>query len=479
MKCGKPRRMNQPSVSRRTSSRTTGLVWPSVPAFLGIPYASAARFARPVIVPYAPGSYPSFGPAAPQGRDPFESIPGTPVGATSEDCLTINIWAPDDPAGLPVLFWVHGGSFIIGSSAQPVYDGARLAREQNVVVVSCNYRLGALGFLDTRSIGGDTVNLGLHDVLAALAWVQAHIAPFGGDPARVTVFGESAGGGVVVHLLASAQSRGMFRSAIVQSGVTDRTLSAATAAVVTDAVCNELGTRNPDEMRALPVDAIVAAQQAALPALLQPVGMMPFHPAVDDDLLAAPPAVALAGGVGVGVPLIAGTTSDEMRLFLDPSAAAPERERLIKRVSRYIGVSEADAVEVVETYEADLGSADAVWPALFSDVEMQVPLRRVLDAHAPHAPVYTYLFTWEAPGVGAAHGVDIPFTFGNFADGWETFVGADDDAERVSREMRDAWAAFARDGDPGWSPYPGAYVFGRESSGPVDAHPVFARLPEI
>ncbi|HEX5097103.1 MAG TPA: carboxylesterase family protein [Acidimicrobiia bacterium] len=434
-----------------------------MPAFLGIPYATAERFARPVGVAYAPGSYTSFGPAAPQGRDPFESIPGTPVGATSEDCLSCNVWAPEHADGLPVLFWVHGGSFIIGSSAQPVYDGARLAREQNVVVVSCNYRIGALGFLDTRSIGGDAVNLGLHDVLAALAWVQANIGAFGGDPARVTVFGESAGGGVVAHLLASARSRGLFRSAIVQSGITDRTLGAATAAVVTDAVCTELGTRDLDVMRTLPVDAIVAAQQAALPALLKPVGMMPFHPTVDDDLLHAPPAAALAGGVAAGVPLVAGTTSDEMRLFVDPAAAAPERERLLKRVARYIGVSEADAV----------------WPALFSDVEMQVPLRRVLDAHAAHAPVYTYLFTWEAPGVGAAHGVDIPFTFGNFSDGWEKFVGADDAAERLSREMRDAWAAFARDGEPGWSPYPSAYVFGRESSRPVDAHPLFARLPAL
>ena len=116
-----------------------------MPAFLGIPYATADRFARPVSVPFAPGTFTAFGPGRAAGRDPFESIPGMPVGATSEDCLSLNVWAPPDAAGLPVLVWFHGGSFVIGSSSQPVYDGARLAREQNVVVVSCNYRLGALG----------------------------------------------------------------------------------------------------------------------------------------------------------------------------------------------------------------------------------------------------------------------------------------------------------------------------------------------
>jgi carboxylesterase type B len=115
---------------------------------------------------------------------------------------------------------------------------------------------------------------------------------------------------------------------------------------------------------------------------------------------------------------------------------------------------------------------------LFSDVEMQVPLRRVLDAQAPHAPTYTYLFTWEAPGVGAAHAVDIPFTFGNFVDGWGEFVGFDADAERLSGEMRDAWTAFARDGDPGWPRYPATRVFGRQSH-ITPTHPLFGRLPAL
>jgi para-nitrobenzyl esterase len=222
----------------------------------------------------------------------------------------------------------------------------------------------------------------------------------------------------------------------------------------------------------LPLGALLDAQTTAIPRLLQPVGMMPFHPCIDGELLHAPPAEALASGVAAGVPLVAGTTADEMRLFLDPAAAAPERARLVRRVEKYVGVGAEQAEEIVARYEHEVG-AD-VWPALFSDVEMQVPLRRALDAQARHAPTFAYLFTWEAPGVGAAHAVDIPFTFGNFGDGWGEFVGHDADAERLSSEMRDAWASFARTGDPGWDPYPATHVFGRTSH-VAPFHPLFER----
>jgi carboxylesterase type B len=165
-----------------------------------------------------------------------------------------------------------------------------------------------------------------------------------------------------------------------------------------------------------------------------------------------------------------------MQLFLDRNAAAPERERLVRRVEKYVGVDAGEAERIVTRYERDTAGTDGVWPALFSDVEMQVPLRRVLDAHAPHAPTYTYLFTWPAPGVGAAHAVDIPFTFGNFVDGWDEFVGYDADAERLSRAMRDAWAAVAAGDGPGWPRYPATQVFDRDAR-VAPEHPLFARLP--
>jgi para-nitrobenzyl esterase len=444
-------------------------------AVLGIPYATADRFERPVgASPVDFDQCRAFGPAAPQPAG-MGLVPESLIGPVDEArCLTLNVWAPAEIEGSrAVLVWFHGGSFVTGSSSQRCFDGTRLAETQDVVVVSANYRLGAFGFLDLRVLGGDVANLGLHDAIAALRWVQDHIEAFGGDPARVTVFGESAGGGVCAHLLASSAAAGLFARAIVQSGITDHTLDPEGAASVVASLCEAAGVADLEALRALPVHALLDAQDAVMPSLLKTVGMMPFHPSIDGELVHAPPATALAQGAAAGVPLLAGSTAAEMRLFLGPDAPSLDRARLLRRITRYVGVDQDQAEKIVATYERD--GVD-VWPTIFSDMEMQVPLRRLLEAQAGHAPTYAYLFTWEAPGVGAAHAVDIPFTFGNFVDGWAEFVGYDAQAERLSREMRDAWAAFARDADPGWPRYPATRIFGRTSE-VVAAHPQFARLP--
>ena len=355
---------------------------PGADASLGIVYATAERFTRPVRVPWDGDlrGHGALGPSAPQ-LPSNDIVPGMQVGPTDEvGCLTVNVWAPEGASSKPVLVWFHGGSFVIGSSAQRCHDGARLAAEQDVVVVNANYRLGALGFLDTRAIGGDVANLGLHDALAALQWVQDNIAAFGGDPARVTVFGLSAGGGLGIHLLASPAAAGSFAQLIVQSGITDRTLDAERGALVARTLCTALAVDDIEGLAALPVDAILAAQAAVTPQLMKPVGIMPFHPCIDDELLRAAPAAAFAAGVGKDIPLIAGTTSEEMNLFLGLTTAVP-RDRLAARVARYVDVDERTAETVVERYAADVG-LDGVWPALFTDVEMQLPLRRVLEARA-------------------------------------------------------------------------------------------------
>ncbi len=446
-------------------------------AVLGIPYATAGRFERPGRVPLRDfDSYTEFGPAPPQ-RPGAELVPGAPVVDTDEHaCLTLNVWAPvRETEPRPVLVLFYGGSFVTGSSAQACFDGARIAVEQEVVVVSINYRLGALGFLDLRPLRGTAANLGLFDAMAALRWVQNHIGALGGDPARVTIFGESAGGGMCLHLLASPVAQGLFSSAIVQSGVTGLTLDAASAALVLETFCAQAGTNDFDALLALPVDAILDAQQATEAALLGSIGMMPFHPCVDGEVLTAPPAAALESGVAAGVPLIAGSTADEMRLYLDPNAPAIEPERLVKRVARFAGVAAERAEEIVGVYEQVTA---AVWPAVFQDVAMQLPLRRVLEAQSAHAPTYAYLFAWEAPTVGAAHAVDIPFILGNFVEGWAEYVGYDADAERLSRVMREAWASFARTGDPRWPAYPAVMVFDRDSC-VVDEHPFTRRLDAL
>jgi para-nitrobenzyl esterase len=434
---------------------------------LGIPYARAARFGAPELVPFDPArTYDAFGPAAPQSLDsPLgEIVPGMRVTAIDEHaCLTLNVFAPDGARDLPVLVWFHGGSFVIGASAQPVYDGQRLADEQQVVVVTANYRLGALGFLDARPLGG-VANCGVRDALAALAWTQANIASLGGDPARVTAWGESAGGGLVLHALASDAAAGLVTGAIVQSGATFSTLDDARAAIVRDAFLEQLN----GDPRTAPVEAIVAAQQRAMSDLLGTIGMMPFHPMVDDDVVVAPPTAGLA----VDVPLLIGTTSDEMRLFLAPSGEPPARERLAKRIARYAG---ADGDAAIDAYAKDLDTddTDAIWAAVFSDVEMQKPMRAVLDAH-PRS--FNYLFTWEGPNVGACHGIDIPFPFGNFVEGWDAFVGGD--PSPLSAEIRAAWAAFARTGDPGWPAPPATRILGPKIE-TLGAHPLFGRLAAV
>jgi para-nitrobenzyl esterase len=431
--------------------------------WLGVPYARAERFGAPSLVPFdASRAYDRFGPAAPQPLDSAlgSIVPGMRVSDTSEhDCLTLNIWAPDAPGPHPVLVWFPGGSFVIGASAQGVYDGTLLSTEQAVVVVTVNYRLGALGFLDARPLGG-LANCGVRDAIAALQWVREHIGSFGGDPARVVAFGESAGGGLVLHALASPMSRGLMSGAIVQSGATFATLDEERAAIVRDALAKEAGGA---DLTTLPVDDLVAAQVRAMTELLGTIGMMPFHPMVDGDVLHARPADALDNDV----PMIVGTTADEMALFV--AGNAPPRVRLVKRVARYLKIDDGEAV--VQAYEQAVGDdPGAVWQAIFSDNEMQVPARAMCDAHT--GPTYTYLFTWEGPNVGACHGIDIPFAFGNFVDGWAEFVGPGH--EPVSRLMRDSWASFARTGRPGWPEYPAARILGRESH-VADTHPLFVR----
>jgi para-nitrobenzyl esterase len=379
-----------------------------------------------------------------------------------------------------VLVWFPGGAFTIGSASQPVYDGTRFCVEQDVVLVTCNYRLGALGFLDARPAGG-TTNCGLRDAIAALQWVRDNVGAFGGDPGRVMVFGESAGGGMVLHLCASPAARGLFGAGIVQSGATFNTLDEAGAATARDALLSELRLSDAGALLDVPVDELVRAQAAAALALLPTLGTMPFHPMVDGDVLPARPVDALAAGAFAGGTLVVGTTTDEMRLFLDTSGEPPARDRLCKRVARYLGVEPARADAVLASYEDALETADTheIWATLFSDVEMQRPAAAVRDAHQAHGRVYAYLFGWPARNraLGACHGIDIPFTFGNFVDGWDDFVGADNAARALSASMREAWAEVARRGNPGWPAAPATMRFGHHLA--VVDDPVRDRLAAL
>jgi para-nitrobenzyl esterase len=441
---------------------TTGDAPDDVVVFRGIPYAAPPvgdlrwRAPRPPAPWTTPRDATVFGPSAPQpvGGMLDGLVPGMAVGAIDEDCLTLNVWTPAVDAGArPVLVWLHGGAFTIGGSSLESYDGARLAVREDVVVVSCNYRLGALGFLLVDHPGADA-NCGLLDQIAALRWVQENITAFGGDPGRVAVFGESAGAGSVLSLLSTERSQGLFHAAIVQSGATDLVLTRERALAVTDAFATAAGVAaaDIDALRALAVDDVIAAQQAAAQRVFGTVGMMPFHPTVDGTVMVHDWLGAAKAGVSRDVGLVIGTTRDEMDLFhsLDPAAASLDDASLRQRLERVVANPDA----LVEGYRAvdARASAPAIWAASVTDKAMWLPALRVAEAHAVHQPdTWMYRFDWPAadPKLGACHGIDIPFPFDTIDRvGWDAFVADPDRARALARAEQAAWAAVARTGAP-------------------------------
>ncbi|MFM8303747.1 MAG: carboxylesterase/lipase family protein, partial [Actinomycetota bacterium] len=443
---------------------------PGLVRFLGIPYAAppvgARRFAPPAPVARWSGVRPAteFGPGAPQSPGPPSRLPSFAVADWDEDCLTLNVWTPGLDGGRPVLVWLHGGAYLSGASAMPVFDGARLAAEGDAVVVTVNYRLGALGYLGfgaDDAAAGAAANCGLRDQLRALEWVVTHAVAFGGDPTRITVFGESAGGGSVLHLLGS-RARPPVRRAIVQSGE-PRTLTTDLAARVRATMAARLGidatgSGQVDALRAMPVDALLDAQRAVLVELGVATGLMPFHPTFDDDLVDLEPVAAFGAGRAHAIDLVIGTTRDELRLFADPRARELSREKLLDLLGRLAG-GQVDPARILAAYDDDRpGRSPAeVWEAARTDAVLRVPALRVADAQRrAGGEARVYRFDWEAPGIGAAHAVDVPFVFGTFdRDGWGDAVGADARAELLSRHVRTAWCAFAATGDPAHDGIPG------------------------
>jgi acyl-CoA synthetase len=424
--------------------------------FLGIPYAAPpvgdARFRAPRPAEAWPGIRPAlaFGPGAPQGTGVRSRLPLFSVADTSEDCLTLNVWTPATTGRRPVLVWLHGGAYLSGGSAMGVFDGARLAAEGDCVVVTVNYRLGALGYLVVDPEEDGDANCGLRDQRAALAWIHAHAHAFGGDRDRITVFGESAGAGSILHLLTLREPPAV-RRAIVQSGE-PRTLTTDLAHQVREALTKHLGVGTGlDSLRATPVDAVVTAQDGVFAELGMATGLMPFHPCIDVVLVDVDPISGFRAGRAREVDLVIGNTRDELRLFADPRARDLDDAGLARMVAR-LGGPAVDPDAVIAAYRCDEPdrAAGAIWEAARTDAVLRVPALRVADAHTRAGGVtYVYRFDWEAPGIGAAHAVDVPFTFGTFdRDGWGEAVGSDARANALSADLRAAWLAFADTGDP-------------------------------
>lgn len=485
----------------RVRGRRDGVVW----RFAGVPYAGSPAGTSRWLPPDEPEPWSGvrsaleFGPVAPQTPSlPGAAIPGDPT-EQSEDCLTLNVWTPGlDERRRPVMVWFHGGGFTSGSGSSRLYAGDRLAEEGDVVIVTFNYRLGALGFLGHPVLrdgtGGGQGNWGLLDQVAVLRWVAAHIGDFGGDAGNVTVFGESAGAMSVSALLGVPAARGLFHRAIIESGP-PYWHSRQRAERAGEDLAAVLGIRplTRRTLTAVPAADLVAATQVLQERTPEPGELpLPFLPMVGGPDLPRPPEEAVLASEAAGVPVLIGTNRDELTFWGlgDERLANIDEQGLYRWVARAAPELEAEAA--VGHYRAarkGRGQPDdprSLWVAFGSDAVFRWPSLRMAAAQQIHQrATFVYLFTWESPAfggvLGSCHALEIPFVFGSFDHPFVApFAGRGDEASALSAAMRRAWVSFARTGHPGegpagWHPWDPqrrtTMVFGTPSrvvDGPLD-----------
>ncbi|WP_405828675.1 carboxylesterase/lipase family protein [Streptomyces sp. NBC_00105] len=456
---------------RVTGGALRGAREDGVAVFRGIPFAELPvgplRFAAPRPIRGWDGVRPavSYGPPPPQGG--HFGMDALARDTAGDDWLTVNVWSPEPGpgAGLPVMVWIQGGAYSIGMSGLPEYDGGRLARDGGVVVVTFNYRVGLEGF---GQIEGAPANRGLLDQAAALEWVRDNIRAFGGDPGRVTVFGQSAGAGSVAALLAMPRAAGLFGRAVAQS-VQGTFFSPELAADIASACAAELGLRptradlsGVDPARLSAAGDAVGAKMDRWADRWGPVAhrAIPFSPVVDGETLPVTPWQALADGAGRDIELIVGHTRDETRLLtaLDGllGQVTPEQAQTALDV---FGPGQDAPHRYREAFPA--AGPDELYEMVGSDWLFRMPSLHLAQAQtAAGGRAHVYELTWSAPGMGGAlgacHGLDVPLVFGNLDRGQPAVLIGESpfpEAEELSARMRGAWTAFAAHGDPGWPAY--------------------------
>lgn len=446
-----------PGVVRVDSGWLRGSVAEDHVTYSAVPYAAPPVGQRRWRPPARPRSWSGVrdattpGPACPQNEG--EVIVG------QEDCLYLNVTAPTDtPPGqrLPVLVWLYGGAFNTGAAHE--FDGARLATTGDMVVVTPNYRLGALGFLSAPALEATGGNYGLMDQTAVLRWVRRNAARFGGDPHNVTLAGQSAGARAVCAHLASPSSRGLFHRAITQSGACDNR-------VPTLAEAQEFGARATEQLgcaatadvaaclRERPMARIVSVLAGVGFALNGRVADRPWNPVAGTPVLPRQPAEAMRDGSAARVPLLIGGTHDEMRSLVLRQASLTEDEYRMMMVQTF--GDHADAVLAAypaagfDTPALALATVLSDWGGAIG----ACPVLRTAESAAAHQPVYAYEFAEDSgqfPGgypMGAYHGLDLPYL-------WDLHLAQNPyppltaEQERLSATMMDYWSAFARTGDP-------------------------------
>ncbi|MBN2203502.1 MAG: carboxylesterase family protein [Thermoleophilia bacterium] len=484
-----------PGVVRVAGGLISGSELDDVRVYLGIPFAAPPVGELRWRAPQAPQPWDgvracdAYGPSCPQpGAAGFNLLP---VGETDEDCLYLNVWAPsaavaqsggdggsNEASALPVMVWIHGGSFATGSGSQTMYEGTNLAR-LGAVVVTINYRLGPLGFLahpelSAEDPSGASGNYGLLDQIAALEWVRDNIAAFGGDPGNVTVFGESAGGMSVCDLMVSPAAEGLFARGMVQSGPFD-SQAAGMDAVLPLAEAEENGRElsrqlgcdeAPDELAALrdvPVDRLVAAGGQTMS--LGPGGLG-FVPVVDGVVLPDDPAVLFAAGELHDVDLLVGANADEANLFLlgMPGQSVGQLTEFVRQIYEPYD-DEVLALFPDEVYGSRRAALSKAVTVMGFVASARFAAASVAEAGGD---AYLYHFTRRSPftlGLGAFHSVEIPYVFGNSMLMLDVSRGVDGE---LSQAMMRYWVSFARDGDPnGPVPADGDAVAVEQPSWPV------------
>jgi para-nitrobenzyl esterase len=397
---------------------------------------------------------------------------GSAILIPGEDCLRVNLWTPEinGSGKRPVMVWMHGGGFADGCSQDLLsYDGENLARNHDVVVVNHNHRLNAYGYLNFAGIGGDefamSSNVGMLDIVALLEWVRTHIASFGGDPNNVTIFGQSGGGAKVAALMGMPAAKGLFHRAIIQSGPFLKAQSPDYSQQVAQLVLDELGLSKSQvrELQDVPMVRLSGAAKVAIKKAVPPKGAAFFGetgwgPTVDGRTLPAHPFYPGAPAVSADVPMMTGTTLDEMVNGIGPPAIFHMTAEEMNQKVREEHGGQSDAIiaayreEYPEATPFGLYAAIATWQ--FRSMSFAQAARK---AALGAAPAYAYIYSWRTPVLddrpGTFHAAELPFVFDN-AELLDHYSAGDPAAYVLNQQMSTAWVSFARSGNPNHSGLP-------------------------